>query len=71
MLRKAMIHATRYGLERDDRLQLAETLLWRDVESWKDLTDTELVRILDCLEGYHMISHLLRDQDAKRATTAS
>lgn len=58
MLGKAMAWARTYDLDREDRLALAENLLWRDVNSWKDLTDEELVRLLDCLEGYHLIGTL-------------
>lgn len=55
---KALDYARRYGLTREDRISLAETLLWRDVDSWKSLTEDELVRLLDALEGYALITHL-------------
>lgn len=58
---KAMGYARTYGLDRDDRLSLASTLLWRDVTSWKDLTEDDLVRLLDCLEGFCLVSHLMTD----------
>jgi hypothetical protein len=57
-LTKAMTYARRYELDRDDRLQLAQVLLWRDITSWKDLTEEQLTRILDCMEGYALINHL-------------
>lgn len=56
--RKAMAYAKTYGLSRQDRLDLAEILLRRDVTSWKQLDDDQLTRLLDCLEGYALISHL-------------
>lgn len=67
--RKAFGYATRYQLSRDDRIAFAEMLLWRDVTSWNDLTEPELVRLLDALEGFFLITHL-RAQ-ANKANTAS
>jgi hypothetical protein len=57
-LTKAMIYARTYGLTRDDRLELAEILLRRDVASWKDLDENQLVRLLDALEGFALVNHL-------------
>lgn len=57
--RKAMHYASLYGLTRQDRLDLAEMILRRDVASWKDLGEPELVRVLDALEGYGLVTHLL------------
>jgi hypothetical protein len=47
------------GLRRDERLELAEQVLLRDVESWKDLSDDEMCRILDSLQGFQYVSHQL------------
>jgi len=58
--RKARLYAQSWGLTRDDRISLAETLLWRDVDSWKSLTDAEVSRLLDALEGAALIQHLVR-----------
>ena len=55
---KAMGYARRFGLSRDDRLAFAEVLLWRDVASWKDLSEEDLVRVLDAFEGYVLITFL-------------
>lgn len=46
------------GLDRDDRIGLAETLLWRDVRSWSELDDVEILRLLDALEGYILVAEL-------------
>lgn len=70
MLRKAFGYASRYRLSPQDRIDLAEMLLWRDVSSWNDLGQDELVRLLDSLEGFALVSHLLRDQEARRTSTA-
>lgn len=56
---KAMKYADTYGLNRDDRIELARVLLWRDVTSWKNLTEDQLLRILDSLEGYLLVTHLI------------
>lgn len=57
--RKAYMYATRLGLSKAERLELAEALLWRDVESWQALDEQQLDRLLDGLEGYALINHLL------------
>lgn len=50
--------AAEYGLDRDDRLSLAQMLLHRDVTSWKDLDDAQVCRVLDALEGAQLVGHL-------------
>lgn len=54
-----MHYCTIYRLDRDDRIGLAEMILRRDVESWKTLTEPELIRLLDALEGYSLIGHII------------
>lgn len=66
---KAMQYAKTYGLDRDERLSLASTLLWRDVTSWKDLSEDDLVRLLDAMEGFALLTHLLTDHAARRMVT--
>lgn len=51
--------ATRLRLTREERLELSAVLLWRDVESWKDLTDAEIIRVLDAFEGFTLINSLM------------
>lgn len=53
-----MIYARHYEMTREDRLELAEILLRRDVRSWKDLDENQLVRLLDALEGFALINHI-------------
>lgn len=57
--RKCMMLFRRLGISRTERLELVSTLLWRDVESFSDLSEAEIVRVLDALEGFALISHLL------------
>lgn len=58
-LRKAFYYCDLYELTREDRISLAEMVLRRDVSSWKDLDGDQLLRMLDCLEGYGLIVALL------------
>lgn len=60
--RKLFMYADQLRLDRADRHSIAETLLWRDVASWKDLSDAEIDRLLDAFEGYLLINHLLADR---------
>ncbi len=61
--RKVYMLAKQLRLSREDRLQLAEVLLWRDVPSWSALTDDEIARLLDAFEGYALIAHLLAERN--------
>lgn len=56
--RKAMHYAATYGLDRQERIELAEMILRRDIGSWTELSEPDLVRLLDALEGYALVSHL-------------
>ena len=47
------------GLERDERLAFAEYLLRRDVSSFDDLDEDQVLRLLDGLEGFDLIVALL------------
>lgn len=57
--RKAFQLAADLGLDRDDRIELARVLLWRDITSWGQLSDSQVARILDALEGFTLVAHLL------------
>lgn len=56
---KAMTQARNFGLTRDDRIDLAEYLLRRDIQSWTELTEDQLSRVLDALDGCSYILHLV------------
>lgn len=43
---------------REERLQLAEYLLRRDITSFSQLEPHQVCRMLDALEGYQLISEL-------------
>ena len=68
--RKLHLVARELGFTREDRIDLAEKLLWRDVESWKDLSSAEVTRLLDAFEGYELIS-FIRDTARERQPLAA
>jgi hypothetical protein len=57
--RKLYAIAREHQLTRTDRIDLAEFMLRRDIESWKDLSDGEITRLLDAFEGYELITYQL------------
>jgi hypothetical protein len=56
--RKLMLGASENEMTRDERIEFAEMILRRDVESWKSLTEPEIERLLDAFEGHHLLTHL-------------
>jgi hypothetical protein len=46
------------GLDRDERLELAEVLLNTDVVSYKHLDQEQVGRLLDALRGYQYVARL-------------
>jgi hypothetical protein len=62
---KLFAHAKRFGMSRDERIDLAEIVLRRDVGSWKSLSDREVERMLDVLEGAALVIHLLQQRDPR------
>ena len=57
--KKLFIYARMFGLDRDERLEFAQLLLHRDINSWQDLTDQQMGRLLDAFEGAALLNHLL------------
>ena len=58
--RKLFVLAKEIGLTPEERLELASKILWRDVQTWADLDDAQVLRLLDAMEGYESISQLMR-----------
>lgn len=50
------------GLTRAEAIELAEQILWRDVESLSLIDEEQVRRVLDALEGYSKINWLLRER---------
>jgi hypothetical protein len=58
-MRKAMFALAReIELTRQDRLDLAELVLERDVETWGDLSFDEASKLLTAMNGYLWVRHL-------------
>jgi hypothetical protein len=57
--RKLFALADHLGLDRDERLELASSILWRDITSYSHLDDAQVDRMLDVLEGAEKVIHIL------------
>jgi hypothetical protein len=60
--RKIYLVAKEIGLERSERIELARYLLRRDVSSWTELDPAQVCRIADALEGFQLITELIRQR---------
>jgi hypothetical protein len=60
--RKLFQLADELSLTRDERIELSRAILWRDIMSWKDLTDEQMDRLLDALEGAEKVIWLLTNR---------
>ncbi len=69
--RKLFLCAHGCGLTRQERIDLAEYLLRRDVSSWKSLTEAEVGRLLDAFEGHALIAFLLSEKAANMASRSA
>ena len=56
--KKLFVLARDLGLSHEERLELASAILWRDVLSWADLDDAQVLRMLDVLEGAEKVLQL-------------
>jgi hypothetical protein len=61
-VRKLYCTAKEIGLTDDERMDLATLVLRRDVTSWKQLDEAQVLRMLDAIEGYSLISELMRQR---------
>ncbi len=57
--RKMFAVAGEIGLTDAEQIELAQYLLRRDITSRKDLSEEQVARMLDALEGYELVSALL------------
>jgi len=44
---------------RDERIELAQYLLRRDITSYSQLSEEQVCRLLDALDGFHLVVQLL------------
>lgn len=56
--KKAYALSREIGLTRAERIDLASYVLRRDVESWDALSEVQIVRILDALDGFVLVTAL-------------
>jgi len=61
-LRKAFHYCNLYDLNREERLNFTQMILRQDVPSWKCLTEQQVERLLDGLEGYGLIQHIMSER---------
>lgn len=57
-LRKLYLVMQELGLSPIERMEMARYLLRRDVDSFKQLDEYQIERLLDACEGYHLITTL-------------
>lgn len=57
-----LLAKTTIGLTDEERIDLAQFLLRRDITSWKQLSDEQVGRMLDACEGYQLIDELKRQR---------
>jgi len=57
--RKLMASAKEVGLTQEERIELAQYILRRDITTWSTLDDAQVLRLLDAFEGFHLIVELL------------
>jgi len=67
--RRLFVWASELGFTRDERLALAEYLLRRDIQSWDDLSEEQVCRLLDACEGHSLIEELLNQRVVESATS--
>lgn len=60
--RKLYERAKSIGLTREERIDLAQILLRRDITSWKQLDEAQVVRMLDAIEAAELILELMRQK---------
>lgn len=60
--RKLFLVCDEVGLTKEERIELACYLLRRDIQSFADLSDGQVLRLLDALEGKQLIDQLLNQR---------
>lgn len=60
--RKLMMVARELGLTREERMEFACYMLRRDITTWRTLSDEQVWRLLDGLEGGELLIELLRQR---------
>lgn len=55
--KQAFAMAAQLNYTREERLELAEMLLKRDCVSWESLSEPEISRLVDAMEGFALIHY--------------
>lgn len=58
--KRAFALADEFGLDPDERVEIAEMLLKKDVYSWSTLKEEDFQRLVDALEGARLLGVLKR-----------
>lgn len=71
MLQKLLIMTRAFGLTRDDRLEIANQVVWRPdnmppITSYSQLSEQELERMLDAMTGAVLVAHIVRQRQARQ-----
>jgi hypothetical protein len=69
MRTKALIMFRAFGIDRDSRLELTRQILHLDdhqCQSFNDLDEAQLARVLDAMTGATLVAHLCLDRRAGR-----
>jgi hypothetical protein len=67
--RKLFALAEHLELTREDRIDLAKTILHRDIISWQHLQPEQTDRLLDALEGAILVQEIYRQRPVTRQAT--
>jgi hypothetical protein len=63
--RKLFALAEHLGLSREERIDIAKTILHRDIISWSNLSPEHTDRLLDALEGAILVQELVRQRGVR------
>jgi hypothetical protein len=62
--------AKRIGFDQQDRISFSNMILCLDHDSWTELSDAQLARVLDGIEGFLLVTYLLNHDDHGRVNVA-
>lgn len=56
--KRAFAAADRVGLDREERIEFSQMLLKTDADTWGSFTESEFARLVDALDGAHLVDTL-------------
>lgn len=69
-MRKAFVLAREKGITDEERVEFAAEIINRDIESWSELDEHEVERVLDALHGVHVYGQLMAQRIRARVPSA-